>query len=184
MTEVEIRIVPRKQQTLEHQLSVTRLGKACFGNVSEREATEHFFSKGFARVFAYHKATIVGTLELFKRARVFDSIKYVLGGIGGVCVCKEMRMSGIGHKMMTYALETLKKENCDVACLNVDLEIPIHSFYEKLGFKLMNRAITFTDIQGNRVHDNGTMFIPINSHSMYSKIMNSNKTFHYGKGYW
>ena len=68
--------------------------------------------------------------------------------------------------------------------MTVDLEEPMYGFYEKLGFKMMEREISFTDIHGKRIYENGSMFIPINSMDIYNHIMNSRKIFHYGNGYW
>jgi hypothetical protein len=49
---------------------------------------------------------------------------------------------------------------------------------------MMNRKISFENIHGNIVHDEGTMLIPLLSNKVFNDMMNSKTTFHYGKGYW
>lgn len=51
-------------------------------------------------------------------------------------------------------------------------------------FYRMNRKVSFEDKHGKMRYDKGTMFIPICSKIIYHHVMNSDKTFHYGKGYW
>lgn len=181
---IAIEVVLIKHLTNSHQRGIKHLGQVCFGHVDPKEIKEHFFAKGFAWVLAVHDNEVVGLLELHKRNRVFDKSKFLLGGIGGVCVLPDFRKHGIGRQLMLKGLEVLREQGCDVACLNVDLEEPMYSFYEKLGFKMMEREITFTDIHGKRIRDEGTMFLPLNSVETYKHIMDSRKTFHYGNGYW
>jgi len=182
--DITIEVIPIKQLTNSHQRGIEHLGQVCFGHVDKVAINEHFFAKGFAWVLAVHDNKVVGLLELHRRKRVFDKSKFLLGGIGGVCVLPEFRKLGIGRKLMLKGLEVLREAGCDVVCLNVDLEEPMYSFYEKLGFKMMEREITFTDIHGKRIRDEGTMFKPLNSQEIYNHIMKSRKTFHYGNGYW
>jgi ribosomal protein S18 acetylase RimI-like enzyme len=182
--DITIEVIPIKKLTNSHQQGIKHLGEVCFGHVDKVAINEHFFAKGFAWVLALQNNKVVGLLELHRRKRVFDKSKFLLGGIGGVCVLPDLRQHGIGRQLMLKGLEVLREEGCDVVCLNVDLEEPMYSFYEKLGFKMMEREISFTDIHGKRIHDSGTMFMPLNSVEVYSHIMNSRKTFHYGNGYW
>ena len=56
--------------------------------------------------------------------------------------------------------------------------------YEKLGFTLMPRDISFENIRGEIIREPGTMFTPLVSQEKYDLIMNSSETFHYGRGYW
>jgi len=48
----------------------------------------------------------------------------------------------------------------------------------------MNREVSFEEGHGRTRYDEGTMFVPICSKAMCHHIMNSDKTFHHGKGYW
>lgn len=52
--------------------------------------------------------------------------------------------------MIKQGLATLKDQECDIACLNVDLEKKLHSLYEKAGFKMMNRDISFENAKGEK----------------------------------
>jgi GNAT superfamily N-acetyltransferase len=184
MENIKIIVVQNSKITNSQREAIKQLQKKCFGHVSQKEIEEHFFSKGFAWVLAFHENEIVGILELHRRRRVFDKSKFLLGGVAGVCVCNSMRKRGIGSALVKRGLKTLKDVGCDVACMTVDLVDPMYGFYEKLGFKMMEREISFDDINGRRIYEKGTMFIPINSKKIYNQIMNSSKTFHYGKGYW
>ncbi|EKD65402.1 MAG: hypothetical protein ACD_50C00097G0003 [uncultured bacterium] len=104
--------------------------------------------------------------------------------MGGVCVAENMRRHSIATQMLKKGLEILKKEKCDIACLNVDLKKDVRKLYEKAGFTLMDRKISYENSKGVIKFDNGTMFAPILSKQTYDYIMNSTETFHYGKGYW
>lgn len=48
----------------------------------------------------------------------------------------------------------------------------------------MNRKVSFADKHGKMRYDKGTMFIPICSKTIHHHVMNSDRTFHFGKGYW
>jgi ribosomal protein S18 acetylase RimI-like enzyme len=55
---------------------------------------------------------------------------------------------GIATQMLQEALATLKQEECDIACLNVDMTKQAYRVYEKLGFRLMKRPISFENSRG------------------------------------
>lgn len=126
----------------------------------------------------------VVTVKLFKRDIEFDGRSLALGGIGGVCVAENMRRKGIATEMIRKGLEVLREKGCEVACLNADLSRNVYRLYENIGFKLMDRKISFEDINGKIRYDDGTMFVPLCSKEIFEHIMKSDKTFHYGKGYW
>lgn len=184
MKDIIIVSIPNKKITNSQKREIGQLQKECFGHVDEKEIKEHFFSIGFAWVLAYHQNELVGILELHKRKRVFDKSKFLLGGVAGICIINSMRKQGVGSKLLKKGLTVLRDAGCDIACMTVDLEKPMYGFYEKFGFKMMEREISFDDIHGKRIYEKGTMFIPIKSTEIYNRIMNSNKTFHYGNGYW
>jgi len=184
MKNLRIVSIPKKKITNSQQKDIGRLQKECFGNVDETEIKEHFFAEGFAMVLTYQNNGLVGILKLLKRQCEFDGFKFLLGGAAGACVTKCMRKQDIGSRLMKKGLKTLQQNGCAVACMNVDLEVKMYGFYEKLGFKMMEREVSFDDIYGKRIYEKGTMFIPLCSNKIYNHIMNSHKTFHYGKGYW
>jgi GNAT superfamily N-acetyltransferase len=183
---LEFLIILENELAEEQKQGVRVLEKQCFSDVDPKEAEECFYAEKFARILAYHSNELVGSMILHKRIIEFDGRTVLVGGPVGVCVKEHMRKKGIGSKMMKKALEVLKEHNCDVACLNAD---PVdrneaYDLYKKLGFRLMNRKVSFETSQGNIRYDQGTMFKPLRSKELYNHIMNSNKTFHYGKGYW
>lgn len=177
-------VVPQEKITSEQKEALDRLWKECFSDVHQQYIEENFFARGFARLFAYIDLEIAGTLELYKRNIRFAEKEIILGGMGGVCVTEGMRRKGIATKMLYKGLEVLKKEKCDIACLNVDLTKNTQKLYEKVGFTLMDRKISYENSRGEIKRENGTMFIPVCSKETCDYVMNSTETFHYGKGYW
>jgi len=184
MRHICIKTVPEDGLKLEQKTAVEALLTHCFSDVSQEDIDECFIAKSFARVLAYDGTSVVGHLSLFKRHVKFEGMGVILGGLGGVCVSESRRRRKIGTGLMKKGLQVLKDEGCDVACLNADLKKKADKFYEKIGFKLMNRQISFEDAHGKTRYDTGTMFISVCSKEIYNQLMNSKKTFHYGKGYW
>jgi len=186
MDSIKLILVPENRPSDQQKQGIIGLQRQCFGDVDPLEAEECFCAESFARILAYSNEEVVGCLTLHKRKIEFDGRNVFVGGAVGACVAEHMRGKGIGTKMMKKGLEILKEEGCDVVCLNAD---PINrkvafELYKKLGFKLVGRKISFEDIHGNIRHDTGTMFKPLRSQELFNHIMNSKKTFHYGKGYW
>lgn len=170
----------------EQRQGIEHLEKRCFGDVDPVEVEECFYAESFARILAYKGDKLVGHLLLHKRDIEFDGREVVVGGAVGACVVEVMRGRGIATKMMKKGFEVLRTYDCDVACLNADLVNRRIAFelYKRLGFELMEREISFEDTHGRTRYDTGTMFIPLRSKELFNHIMNNEKTFHYGKGYW
>lgn len=181
---VKLSVVAESDLSDSDRKIIERFNKECFSDVDKQEADENFIAKSFARIFAYDGERVIGTLRIFKRHTDFEGKDINLGGMGGVCVTESERGKGIATKMLQNGLEILKTEGCDIACLNVDLTKTAYKVYEKLGFRMMERQISFENSKGETTYDTGTMFIPINSKDIYNQIMNSQTTFHYGVGYW
>jgi len=181
---IKIHIVNEGELTSQQRHDFDSLRDTCFSHVDPVEAEECFYAESFSRILTYYDVKLVGILRLFKRIVIFDEKDVVLGGIGGVCVLPGFRSRGIASRMVMKALQVLRNESVDVACLNADVSRNADKFYEALGFTLMNRPISFEDVHGNLRHDTGTMFIPVCSNAIYNHIMNSSSTFHYGRGYW
>lgn len=56
--------------------------------------------------------------------------------IEGVRVSKEVRSSGLGKKMMEYAIDLAKASHCGLVQLTTDkTRLDAHRFYERLGFE-------------------------------------------------
>jgi predicted acetyltransferase len=181
---IKTQLVHEGNITASEKVAIQKLQKECFDDVPKESIEEDFIAESFAKIFAYNGSDIVGMLSLKKRNITFAGKSIVLGGIGGVCVAGNMRGKGIATQMLKNGLEVLKKEKCDIACLNVDLKKEAYKLYEKAGFTMMERPISFENSKGEIKHDTGTMFIPLCSKAIYDFIMNSKETFHYGKGYW
>lgn len=167
-----------------YQKAIDKLNEECFGDVDPQEVEENFIANPFGYIFATDKSEIIGRLALFKRQIQFANQDIILGGMGGVCVSTAYRHQGVATTMLQHGLTILLNENCDIACLNVDLEKKIYGVYEKLGFRMMEREISFENIHGTVIREHGTMFIPVCSPALYNLVMQSKETFHYGKGYW
>lgn len=176
--------IPASLLTPTHQQAIDKLNKECFSDVDPQEVAENFIAEPFGYIFALNEEKIIGRLALFKRQIKFANKDVVLGGMGGVCVSTTYRHQGVATEMLQHGLSVLHDEGCDVACLNVDLEKKIYGVYEKLGFTMMDRDISFENIHGQIIREPGTMFVPVCSQAVYDTIMNSTETFHYGKGYW
>lgn len=179
-----IELVKAGQLTPDQPTGLETLSHECFGDVPTEEITDNFIAEPFAYLFAMIGTEMISRVALFKREVIFDGQKIMVGGIGGVCVATAHRHHGVASSMLKRALLILREEKCDVACLNVDLEKKIYPIYEKLGFKLMDREVSFENIRGEVIHEVGTMFIALSSPEKYDLIMNSKETFHYGRGCW
>jgi predicted GNAT family N-acyltransferase len=181
---IHIDVIPEDELTVEQKTAMKGLLMRCFSDVSQDDVDECFIAQSFARVLAYEETKLVGHLRLFERRVVFDGKDVVLGGLGGVCVSESMRHKNIGTRLMEEGIRILREKGCDVACLNTDLKKTASEFYEKIRFRLMNRQVSFEDVHRRIRYDTGTMFIPICSREIYDYLMDNDKIFHYGKGYW
>lgn len=184
--EVTIQVVPIADVTAAQLGAVTRLNNDCFHDVPQADSEEDFITGDatIARVFAFADGQMVGNLAVKRREIDFDGHHIVLGGVAGVCVGSAWRRQGIGRRMVARALEVLDAEGCDIACLNADETKTAYKLYEDLGFAFMRRPISFENVRGEVKYDTGTMFRPIHSQVLYDLVMNSQATFHYGRGYW
>ncbi len=167
-----------------HKTALERLNKECFGDVDPQEVVENFIAEPFGYLFAVESNQIIARLALFSRIVKFENLTIKLGGMGGVCVSERFRHRGVASQLLKEGIKILAEQGCDIACLNVDLDKKIYSLYEKLGFQMMDREITFENVRGGIIRERGTMFHPLNSPAKFNLIMNSPETFHYGRGYW
>jgi predicted acetyltransferase len=182
--DISVEVVPEGQFSAAQLKAIEKLQQECFGDIPQKEKDEDFIAESFARVFTYENNKIVGILRLFKREVEFSGRRIVLGGMAGTCVTEKERRKGIATKMLKKGIRILKKENCEIACLNVDLKKEAYKVYERLGFRLMEREVSYENSRGEIKRDKGTMFMPITSQEAFDFVMNSKKTFHYGRGYW
>lgn len=177
--------VPTEQLSSAQKLRIKELQGECFSHVSRRDIEEFFIAESFGWIFAYENTRIVAQVELYSRDVSFERKRIRLGGIGGTCVTESRRNRGIATRLVKEGLRILRHMKCDVACLSADVKNhPDGGLYRSLGFSLMDREISFEDVRGGMRHDHGELFIPVCSKEIYDLIMNSDKTFHIGRGYW
>jgi ribosomal protein S18 acetylase RimI-like enzyme len=165
---------------------IKELQKECFSHVSREEVEDCFIAEGFGWIFAYENGLIVGQVELHDRTVLFEGRQVSLGGLGGTCVTAAARNRGVAKAIVKKGLEILRHEKKnDVACLNADVEhYPGGGLYHQLGFRLMKRKVSFEDVYEETRYDIGELFIPLCSQETYDFIMESDRTFHLGRGYW
>ena len=135
------------------QIQIESVWDECFSDVPESESIENFYADPYAVLAAIDSQKVIGAINIFKRKITFAGKKISLGGIGAVCVITEERRKGIGTLMVGMAMKHLKAQNCDIACLNVDLKKKIYGLYEKLGFVMMDREITFENVYGKIIKE-------------------------------
>lgn len=164
---------------------IHKLQAECFGHISQKEIKECFFAMGFGRILVYEGNVVVGQAELFSRLTIFQGMKILLGGVAGTCVTRSNRHRGIGKAIVRFGLDILRERKCDIACLNANVQkYPRGGLYYSLGFRVVKRRVSFEDVHGRMRYDTGEMFVPICSHAIYDVVMNSEKIFHIGHGYW
>ncbi len=109
------------------------------GNVLPVKKAEEIFDRmqsypNYKIYIAKYNDEIVGTFSL----SIMDNIAHLgrcSGLIESVVVRKDMRAKGIGRKMMEYAFEICRKNNCCKINLSSNLKRErAHKFYENLGF--------------------------------------------------
>ena len=181
---ITLEYVDADKLTAEQNDSINWLNQECFADVSQDDVEQDFIAEPFGFLFASFGGVIIGRLALFERKIEFDGTEIKLGGMGGVCVGEKARHKGIATVMLKKGLDILREHSCDLACLNVDLDKKVYGVYERVGFWMMDRDISFENVHGEKVTEPGTMFAPICSQEKYDLVMNSESTFHYGRGYW
>jgi len=110
------------------------------GKILSIEGAEAIFNKmktypNYKIYIAVGQDKILGTFSL----SIMDNIAHLgksSGLVESVVVEEKIRSKGIGKKMMEYALNICRKNNCYKMCLSSNLiRTKAHDFYEKLGFK-------------------------------------------------
>ncbi len=137
---INIEIIEAKKEDLPRVLSLYAEEDMDDGNVLPIGYAEAIFDKmqsypNYKIYIAKYTDEIVGTFSL----SIMDNIAHMgqsSGLVEDVVVEKSMRSKGIGRKMMEYALEICRKNNCYKMNLSSNLKREkAHKFYEKLGFK-------------------------------------------------
>jgi GNAT superfamily N-acetyltransferase len=137
---MDIEIIEAKKEDLPDILKLYGEEDINARNVLPVRKAEAIFDKmqsypNYKIFIAKYNDKIVGTFSL----SIMDNIAHMgqfSGLVEDVVVGKSMRSKGIGRKMMEYALEICRKNNCYKMNLSSNLKRErAHKFYEKLGFK-------------------------------------------------
>jgi ribosomal protein S18 acetylase RimI-like enzyme len=135
MSLIKLILVPEDELSDQQKQGILELERQCFGDVDPKEGEECFYAEVHARILAYSSERLVGYLILHKRKVEFDGREIIVGGAVGACVAVDIRGKGIGERLMKKGLAVLKRQGCDVACLNADPKNLEAAFelYKKLG---------------------------------------------------
>jgi ribosomal protein S18 acetylase RimI-like enzyme len=168
---------------------IQQLGYTCFATKKfdpirqKRNQDQTTEDKPKKTIVVMERGKLLGRTKLFKRTSVFDDTRIVIGGIGGVCVEPNVRRQGIGSCMIHAAIRELKKDKADIALLIVDSKNrKLVSFYQKLGFTLLNKNCTYTGKSGKCYADKHAMIAPVGSRKIYAAISKTKLPFHIGSG--
>lgn len=179
---ISLSFVSADQLTSDHKRRMKELQTECFSAVTREEAERVFFAQPFGAVFASDDEVIIGQSELFRRLVSLEGTEIVLGGIGGVCVTSSRRRGGIGTKLVSACVDILRERGCDVACLAAHPKNNL--LYQRLGFRRLERRISFEDAGGMTRYDDSEMFRPLTSLQAFELIMKSDQVLHMGRGLW
>jgi predicted N-acetyltransferase YhbS len=129
---------------------------------------------------------IVGIVSVHKTLTEYNGQEYYLGGFGGLAVLPEYRGKSYGRKLAEAALAKSYEIGIAVACMCVDMKSGITDFYQKLGFKFLNRPAYFINHGNNEVTDDTVMIMGLHDKNLADEILKTNYKFHYGKskGHW
>ena len=134
----------------------------------------------------FENEKVIGQVTVLKTLTEYDGQEYCLGGFGGLAVLPEYRGKGYGRLLAEVALARAREIGVDVACMCVDMDSGITAFYERLGFKFLNRPAYFINWADKEKSDDTVMIMGLNNAELADKILNTTGKFHYGKskGHW
>ena len=134
----------------------------------------------------YENEKVIGKVTVHKTLTEYDGQEYYLGGFGGLAVLTECRGRGYGQLLAEAALNKARDICVDVACMCVDMNSGITDFYERLGFKFLNRPAYFINWADKEKSDDTVMIMGLNNSELADKILSTTGKFHYGKskGHW
>lgn len=176
--------------TSELMSKISELLEFCFTtkNKTPKQKKEHddkYCSKKDRIGFSYCKKNgqIVGVLIILKRKILYQGEEITLGGVGGACTDKKFRRRGISTNLLKIAVEKLKTEKCDIVYLCTDTK-KLSKLYEPFKFKKLEKRYTYLGKSGKRYYEWGGMIAPINSQSLFQRILKDKKCFDIGTGNW
>lgn len=137
----------------------------------------------FEYVLAFQNGKISGGLTLLKREVMYKGNILRLGGIAGLWVKTYKQKNGIGSMLVNKALDILKKNNCDIAYLQID-RISLRRFYQKFNFTLLKKEHSFTGRSGKKYYEINGMIAPLSTDKFFKEIKKDSQSFYIGKGNW
>jgi len=108
-----------------------------------REQFENFVEKNGHQVFVFkddHNKNVIGTITLIVEEKLIHGCGKVLH-VEDVVVDESMRGKGIGKKMLDFALQYAKNNNCYKIIL--DCSESVKQFYESVGYTHKNLQMSY-----------------------------------------
>lgn len=140
----------------------------------------------YGKFLLLDEKNVVGKVSIHKTETEYCGQRFYLGGFGGLVVRSEYRNHGYGRILAEEAIKKLEQIGVDVACMCVDMESGITNFYERLGYRFLNRPAYFISWEEKEKTDNTVMILGICNKALAEKILNTHGKFHYGqdRGHW
>lgn len=178
----QLTIIPIEDLSDEQRVEIHALQVRCFSDVPAQEIDEDFYTSPLARVLLCENGDLVSCAGVRVREIEYRGRKVMLGGIGGVCTCEDMRRKGYSTRVCTAALDYLHQAGCDVVFLSTS-EMG-RTLYEKLGFQAMPAGFSWENIHGQVKTGTDGMLAPLCSPELADEIVHGDTILHVGKGYW
>ena len=168
---VDIIVVDEAKLTSEQADEMLRLQIACFSDqVTIEEVEEDFDRPPVARVLAYDQDNLIACAEVFKREVEYDGQTIILGGFAP-CTREDWRGQGIATRVCKTAMDSLRRQECDMAFLSVDTERETHPLYERLGFRMLPKPFIYANIRGELKESESGMIVPLCSPALFEQVL-------------
>lgn len=177
-----LQIEYRETLSSDEAKSLDKMQHEVFGDtVDEIEASEDFINEPYAHILLKEANRVVGNLDLHRSQGLYQNKKVLIGGLS-IGILKDYRKLGYGGKLISMAMEYLKKPNYDLGFLAAAPGTA--PLYEKYGWQVLKVPYTWENVNGVVKSDTDGMVIPLNNPELVEIIQEGNSTLHVGKGYW
>ena len=188
---MEIKYIPKGTMTEKQQKDIDIIDQTCLsGDTSDPERVlVNMYDWGAAddgMFLLFNGERVVGRVAVEKTLTEYNGQDYYLGGFSGLAVLPEYRGKGYARQLADAALNKAYEIGVDVACMCVDMNSGITDFYQRLGFRFLNRPAYFINWIDKEKFDDTVMIMGLNNKSLADKILETDHKFHYGKnkGHW
>ena len=188
---MEIKYVPDGMMTEKQKKDVDILNQTCLaGDTSNPERVEvnmyDWCAPEDGMFLLFDGETVVGRIAVHKTHTEYNGQDYYLGGFGGLAILPEYQGKGYARQLADAALNRAYEIGVEVACMCVEMESGIVDFYQRLGFKFLNRSAYFVNWIDKEKSDDTVMIMGLNNKNLADEILKTNHKFHYGrnKGHW